>query len=291
MYALSIDIIYGKWGSYVHIYTDGSKDQNDNTGAAVYIPKFNVKFAKKLSPVSIFRAEQIAIIMALELIKQYNIKHSVIFCDSLSVLCDLNALNQSRKTNEIRQLLHQLHELTLEVSFEWIPSHCGITGNEIVDGLAKSALSQGNEINIPLNRTEMNNIVFKLSMENWQNEWENSERGRFLFHIQPTIKPTFQSHLSCRRDENIIHRLRIGSCLLNETLFKLRKHESGKCSHCDVPETVPHFLLECSIHNDHRRELQNNLRIDNLGLIDILSHTDQRQVIHYVKQTGKYNVL
>ena len=291
MYAQSMEIIYGKWGKYVHIYTDGSKDQNDNTGAAVYIPRYNVRSAKKVSSISIFRAEQTAIIMALEFIRELNIKQSVIFCDSLSVLCDLKELNTSKKTTEIRQLLYQLKELKLDISFEWIPSHCGIAGNEIVDGLAKEALKQSNETNIPLNKTEMNNIIFKHYMEHWQNEWEKSERGRFLYHIQPTIKPTFQSHLNCRREESIIHRLRIGSCLLNETLYKLKRHDSGKCSHCDVPETVPHYLLDCSIHNEHRQELQYNLSVDNLTLRNILSQNKQRHLIHFVKQTGKYNVL
>ena len=291
MHSLAMNIIYEKWGKLVHIYTDGSKDQQKNTSAAVYIPKYDIKISKRLTPISIFKAEQVAIIMALECIKDKNIKRSVIFCDSLSVLCDLKELNQSHKTIEIRHLLHNLREQEVQVFFEWIPSHCGIAGNETVDSLAKSALEQQTKTEIPLNRNEMNNMISIYYMEEWQLQWVNSQRGRFLFHLQPTIKPTFQSNLLCRRDESIIHRLRVGSCMLNETLFKLNKHNNGKCSHCDVPETVQHFLLDCGAYREHRNELQRNLGLATLSIRNILNNKEQRYIIRYVKNAGKYNSI
>ena len=128
-------------------------------------------------------------------------------------------------------------------------------------------------------------------MEMWQQAWVSSQRGRFLFHLQPTIRPTFKSNLRCRRDENILHRLRVGSCLLNETLFKLKKHVNGKCSHCDAPETVQHFLLHCRSHNEYRSELQKNLRVDRLSIKNILNNREQHHVILFVKQTGKYKTI
>ena len=291
MYALSMNKIHEKWGNHVHIYTDGSKDQNNNTSSAVYIPKYNTKIAKKISPISIFRAEQVAIIMALEWIRESKLVKSVIFCDSLSVLCDLQELNQSRLSNEIRHLLYVLKKQHLEVFFEWIPSHCGIFGNEIVDGLAKDALEQENETEIAHNKSEINNIISNHYMEMWQQAWVSSQRGRFLFHLQPTIRPTFKSNLLCRRDENIMHRLRVGSCLLNETLFKLKKHVNGKCFHCNAPETVQHFLLDCRSHNEYRSELQKNLRVDRLSIKNILNNREQHHVILFVKQTGKYKII
>ena len=107
----------------------------------------------------------------------------------------------------------------LEVLFEWVPSYCGIFGNETVDGLAKDALEQENEIEIAHNKSEINNIISNHYMEKWQQAWVSSQRGRFLFYLQPTIRPTFKSNLRCRQDENM-HRLRVGSCILNETLFQ-----------------------------------------------------------------------
>ena len=137
----------------------------------------------------------------------------------------------------------------------------------------------------------MNNMISIYYMEEWQLQWVNSQRGRFLFHLRPTIKPTFQSNLLCRRDESIIHRLRVGSCMLNETLFKLNKHNNGKCSHCDVPETVQHFLLDCGAYREHRNELQRNLGLATLSIRNILNNKEQRYIIRYVKNAGKYNSI
>ena len=292
MHSLSLNIIYEKWNQHTHVYTDGSKDQNQNTSAAVYIPKHNVNLAMKTTPISIFRAEQLAIIMALEWIIENNPESKyVIFCDSLSVLIDLKELNSSHFTLKIRNLLFKLNQPQTQVHFEWIPSHCGIKGNDQVDTLAKHALERDNEIEIPQSVKETNTSTYNYHMEKWQSQWTNSQRGRFLYHVQPSIRPPFKSTLHNRRDENILHRLRVGSCLLNETLFKLGKHSDGKCPDCNAPETVQHFLLDCNRYKEYRSELQSNLGVAKLSIRNILNNREQRHLIHYVKQTDKYWII
>ena len=133
----------------------GQKTNKKNTIVQRYI----YQDSKENQPYFIFRAEQVAIIMALEWIRESKLENSVIFCDSLSVLCDLQELNQSCLSNEIRHLLYMLKKQHLEVFFLWIPSHCGIFGNETVDGLAKDALEQENETEIAHNKSEINNII------------------------------------------------------------------------------------------------------------------------------------
>ena len=53
---------------------------------------------------------------------------TVIYTDSLSCLC------------HIIDLLWKLNDKGTHVKFCWIPSHCGIEGNEAVDKLAKASL-------------------------------------------------------------------------------------------------------------------------------------------------------
>jgi len=49
-----------------------------------------------------------------------------------------------------------------------------------------------------------------------------------------------------RHQEVVITRLRLGKCQLNAYLHQIGKHADGLCVTCSKPETVSHFLIECS---------------------------------------------
>jgi len=40
-------------------------------------------------------------------------------------------------------------------------------------------------------------------------------------------------------------RFRLGKCLLNYYLYKLKLHRSGHCTTCNVDETILHYIFEC----------------------------------------------
>ena len=68
----------------------------------------------------------------------------VIFSDSLSVLTILNEQNYTTKA--IRDLAVQISSFIrtfdLNLTLQWIPSHCGIPGNERADYLAKKGAAK-----------------------------------------------------------------------------------------------------------------------------------------------------
>ena len=49
-----------------------------------------------------------------------------------------------------------------------------------------------------------------------------------------------------RSKEVTITRLRLRKCRLNSYLHQIRKHPDGLCEACNKPETITHFLTECS---------------------------------------------
>ena len=49
-----------------------------------------------------------------------------------------------------------------------------------------------------------------------------------------------------RHTEVVIGRLRLRKCYLNAYLQQIEKHQDRLCNHCNKPETVSHFLTECS---------------------------------------------
>ena len=85
--------------NYIHVqqttdlkifYTDGSKQNDGDTGFAVYCPEENVKICRKLpNNTSIFTAEVFAIRSALLYIKNNNLKNVLMCTDSKSSIQSL----------------------------------------------------------------------------------------------------------------------------------------------------------------------------------------------------------
>ncbi len=78
----------------------------------------------------------------------------------------------------------------------------------------------------------------------------NKERtGRWLYKVKIIRRN--------RKEESIISRLRFGYTALNNTLNKIRQHQTGKC---DQEETVEHVMMKCPMFSE-RRILVCNLKI------------------------------
>ncbi|KAK9892404.1 hypothetical protein WA026_019854 [Henosepilachna vigintioctopunctata] len=75
-----------KYLEYTTLYTDASDPQNvGNMGLGIYCPDRNIKLSGSLlGNSSICTSEVVAIIIAVNVIKEENIKKSIIFTDSLS---------------------------------------------------------------------------------------------------------------------------------------------------------------------------------------------------------------
>ena len=81
-------LIDTQYQNFLKIYTDGSKDpQNNTNGCAFGIPELKVSKGYKLqSHMSIFMCELTAIYLALNWIQDFKPLNTVIFADSLSAL-------------------------------------------------------------------------------------------------------------------------------------------------------------------------------------------------------------
>ena len=293
--AESDEYINLKWKDYLRIFTDGSKTSNGDTSAAVYIPSENVEIAKRISPISIYRAEQVALFLALQWIHGHasmsnSTSKYVIFTDSLSSLKAMEN-DAANIMQDITDLYTKLSKDGINVHFEWIPSHVGISGNEKADSLAKHALSLPITYHISQNKQEVKRENYQQHLRTWQDAWTSSVRGRFLFAIQPTVKTKYMCNANNRREESILNRLRVGSCFLNETLYKLNRHANGLCDHCKLPETVPHLLLHCTQFNRERMKLLKTLKVDNLSIQAVLHPSAQRAILQFLKDIQKYEEL
>ncbi|KAA5632299.1 hypothetical protein F3G63_35105, partial [Pseudomonas aeruginosa] len=132
-------VIDQDWNDYNHIYTDASKHPQGCVGVGVYHSQSKIVEKIKLpSETSVFTGECFGIYKAIEYILIFKLKKTLILTDSKSSLQALAKFPfKSQPIYPIlldcRNLLMKCMDQNLIVSFVWIPSHCGIKGNEIVD--------------------------------------------------------------------------------------------------------------------------------------------------------------
>ena len=292
---IALDHINIRWNNQLHVYTDGSKDPiTGRTSASFCIPKLNVNKSKRISPVSVCRAEQVAILLAISWLEQFPPAEIMILTDSLSSLW-LVSNTFKIKSNlllEIQNLCTQLTNRGFRISFAWIPAHCGIQGNEKADALAKKALSCSQiQMKLDLNQKEYRSISKNKLIDLWQFHWSRSLHGRPIHYLQPHVRGIDPIEGLCRREEVIIHRLRFAKAKLGDYYHFINKRPHNKCLICNNVDSVGHYLLFCKKFDKERKELKENLKVEDLSIKIILKPQNAQHLISYVKSTKMYYVL
>jgi ribonuclease HI len=221
--------------AWVHAYTDGSAtDARWKGGAGFFIQYPNGQQHEEGIPTGLhctnFRAEAEALVQAADTISRTtdHTMQVVFLTDALSVLQAIN----SNTLPDVTKALHNVkcHRIVLQ----WIPSHCGVEGNERADRLAKAGASE----------TQLDN---KVTIS------EKKAIAKTLFRT-PTVKDSY--HQLTRQQQVVIFRLRTGHCRLNQHMYKkFRLTESPKC-HCgEDDETVEHVLQHCHLLETLRKQV------------------------------------
>jgi len=131
----------GFWVNFVKIFTDGSKS-SDRCGFGVWLPSMELETHMDVNhAASIFTAEAEAIIEALRQVNLQISKKILIISDSKSVLTAVESYPHSNthpSVFTIKSLLYELNLQEFDIKLLWVPSHCGIEGNERADFIASS---------------------------------------------------------------------------------------------------------------------------------------------------------
>jgi ribonuclease HI len=195
--AIAREKIYEEFGHSFQVFTDGSKLDNDNVGAAFYIPGINVTKQYRLNNgLSVFSAEMFAILKAVSYITDMPnvIPDVVIFSDSKSVLLSLTNPSKNRKgmAMEIHLLVHQLFVRGSRIQFQWIPSHTGISGNEVADQKAKNAANFAQVTNdIGLTTSEVSSKLRRVIQSEWKERYKSIAISRNWLELSIDDQGTF----------------------------------------------------------------------------------------------------
>ena len=224
---LTMSILEDKYPtqSWIRIYTDGSAtNATKNGGAGIYIEYPNGEKKTKANPTGLYcsnyKAEEEAIIHAAQIITNDddNTTPVVFLTDALSVL---QALINDKVPN-LEQALHNIK--SPKIALQWIPSHCGIYGNEQADRLAKEGSEQEQE-DLPVSFTEMKTIIKSL-------------------YSTPHQQDSY--HQLSRSEQTIIFRLWTGHNRLNQHLNRVLKvTPSPMCLCGEAEQDTIHVLQTC----------------------------------------------
>nr|KAG5689418.1 hypothetical protein BaRGS_017936 [Batillaria attramentaria] len=179
-------------------------------------------------------------------------------------LTDAKSVLEAANANKLPRLQETLHDITCtRLVLQWIPSHCGIRGNDEADRMAKLG-SDKEQTENSVNLTEMNTII------------------KTLFR---TPQPRDSYHQLTRQEQVIIFRLRTGHNRLNCHMNKrLKLVPSPRCPCGEADQTAEHVLQECRDLRSLRartwpkpRDLWEKLH----GPVEVL-----RETIHFMTDSG-----
>ncbi|BFY98463.1 hypothetical protein BsWGS_01503 [Bradybaena similaris] len=246
---LSLEMIDNTYNptQWTHVYTDGSaQGAVRNGGGGIYIKHSDGRTTKKAIATgkmsSNYRAESMALLEALRMLgHDENAPQGklVFFTDCKSLLESLQTPKDSRATTE--DIITELNNLpqSSQVALQWIPSHCGIAGNEIADTLSKTGSNQ-NQYSHPVDYKEAKTIIRNKCRTDWKHRLQIDNR---LDPIQ----------LLSRHAQTTIFRLRTGHCRLRSHLYRLGITHTDECNCGEGVQTPEHLLQDCSTHTELRR--------------------------------------
>ena len=256
----TLEYLENHYKNHTKIYTDGSKT-NNLTAAGIYWEDIDQFTKIRLdNDLSITSAESFAILACLRLLETKNIPHNnkiLILSDSKSTL--QNCIKEIERTERPDIMLrialqsYNFHKQGIEITFLWIPAHCGLEGNENADEAAKLGI-ENHLINtsIGLSHKEYQGLFKReISFKTWQRYWQNSNCKTSTYFPNVNIGNKL-SHI-LRRNR------KLARIILNRPYFWPYPNFNKLCLKCDVINDVHHVIMECKKNKEERKKLYEKL--------------------------------
>ena len=234
--------------SVASLYTDASyfqdKESNYHCGnAAVLIfGKRCIKEIHRYDPsLMIYNAEQQALLSAVNLIEKYS---SCLPSGRINIITDSQSALRSLERGHLKQhsatnaeLFRRISLLQRPITLQFVPSHCGIIGNEMADSLANKAAASA----IPLTVVKFDYRMTQCSVNNKiRRNWYEQRSTSHVHSLSTMGRGAQRFHPDLNREgEMQIARLRTG----HHPLVKQPRKGLSNCLFCNKRDTDTHHLL------------------------------------------------
>ncbi|KAM7281540.1 uncharacterized protein ISCGN_005707, partial [Ixodes scapularis] len=201
--------------------------------------------------------ELTTILLALEAVQKGSSRGGkwVILCDSQAALSMLDNLERAPPlARRIAAEAMALEQLGHQFRFQWLPSHCGIKGNEIADHMANFA---HDEPSTPTSKVPPSADATLLVAREIASQHPDA---RMAQGDHPARLPARIN----RATAAVFHRLRTGSALTPAWINRMRPSRSPDCNTCGTRADDVHLILQCTLYDTERRTIQEEYRKLNL---------------------------
>jgi len=235
-------------------FTDGSRyEQSGLAGAGVYDQTDGEELVLPLGHhTSVFQAEVYALLTCARLLILRNGCSIAICSDSLAAIKAVSA--HKATTGLVVDAMTALQALATFniVRLIWVPGHCGITGNEKADLLAKQASSScyiGPEPSVGISVSTIYSSISSWAVHEQNKLWQElsgcRQAKRFLYGCDHS-RARYALNLS-RQDLRILVGILTGHADLNRHLHIMGLRQDSGCPLCQEDEdTSLHFIANCS---------------------------------------------
>ncbi|RUS68499.1 hypothetical protein EGW08_023739 [Elysia chlorotica] len=245
---------------FARCYIDGSASGGVSDGGyGVFIEWGNNERLRESGPVGkstcSYACERKALARCVQLLKQRNdkgeLQGAVILCDCLGLVRKAGTFNPTGLGTIVRTV-EDIRNTGTQVACQWIPSHVGIRGNEIADGLA----NEGRQAPQPEGEHCLADSIQCISTR--MSEWWTAEAGinndeRFS-RIYEASKTRADDLNALSRGEAIqVFRLRTEHSLLQCSMSKRGWCPMASCRLCGyATESTEHVLFFCPAMRESR---------------------------------------
>ena len=178
-----MNIVRSRWPNYTWIFTDGSVHTNGRAGFGVTITSINFSLTQRLPNFTqICTAEIYAIDRAITQCLLEGFDKVIIFVDSKSMIQKVanTGMNNSSDfiTLKTRRDIVDATDKGIDIRLVWVPSHCGIEGNEVAD----QPSNIGRELCLPdncgINFVDIFPIIKRRIWKSWDSMWRESIKSK-----------------------------------------------------------------------------------------------------------------
>ncbi|XP_055542675.1 uncharacterized protein LOC129728271 [Wyeomyia smithii] len=260
------------YSNHIQIYTDGSYTPNAiGIGVAGQLGN---KHRQISAPSSSFSAEAAALYLGVKMAPSNN--QTVIFTGSASVLAALQSGTHNHPWIQRLEVYRNDN-----VTFCWVPAHCGIRGNEEADRLANLGRSEKVwKSNVP--GPDLKRFITDKIQNRWNEQWRNTT-DNFTRKIKHTTEKW--TDRSDWREQKVLSRLRIGHTRITHGHRIDSRTPTPTCEICGIRLTVEHILMSCPKyeHQRNKHKFPCNIR-------EILSNDASAEtvVISFLKENQIY---